>query len=98
MRTTKILAAVIMSLMISTFGFGQTTNATLGGTVTDATGALIPGVTVTVMNIGTGLVQTNLTNDVGVYQFPSLQTGSYKVTVELSGFEKQVINSMTLPK
>ena len=87
---------VVLLLMLSTIGFGQSINATLGGTVADATGALIPGVMVTITNVGTGIVQTNLTNDAGVYQFPSLQTGTYKVTVELTGFEKQVINTLTL--
>jgi len=95
-RTRLILTTALMSLTISTFGFSQTTNATLGGTVTDASGALIPGVTVTVTNTGTGLVQTYLTNEAGVYQFASLQTGTYKVDVELTGFQKIVINNLPL--
>jgi hypothetical protein len=73
----------------STNTFAQTTNATLGGTVSDASGALIPGVTITAMNTQTGIVTTVLTNEAGAYQFASLQTGTYKVSAELPGFQTQ---------
>src|SRR2546430_7759089 len=76
--------------------FAQTTNATLGGTVTDATRALIPGVMVTATNTQTGIVTTVLTNETGAYQFASLQTGTYKVTAELPGFQTQAYNDVTL--
>src|SRR6266566_374276 len=74
----------------------QTTNATLGGTVSDATRALIPGVTVTATNTQTGIVTTVVTNETGAYQFASLQTGIYKVTAELPGFQTQAYNQVTL--
>ncbi len=81
---------------LSTHIFGQTTNATLGGTVSDATGALIPGVTVTATNNGTGIVNSVLTNESGAYQHASLQPGTYKVTAELPGFQTQVANNVSL--
>src|SRR5207302_11367472 len=71
-------------------------NATLGGTVSDASRALIPGVTVTASSTQTGIVTTVLTNETGAYQFPSLQTGVYKVTAELAGFQTQAYNEVTL--
>ena len=52
----------------------QTTNATLGGTISDASGALIPGVTITATNTQTGIVTTVVSNEAGAYQFASLQT------------------------
>src|SRR5207302_6967555 len=76
--------------------FGQTTNATLGGTVSDASKALIPGVMVTATNTQTGIVSTTITNETGAYNFPSLQTGVYKVTAELAGFQAQTYNDVTL--
>jgi hypothetical protein len=93
----KILAASLV-LVSGLFGsiFSQTTNATLGGTVSDSTRALIPGVTVTATNTQTGIVTTVLTNETGAYQFASLQTGTYKVTAELAGFQTQVYNDVTL--
>ena len=69
---------LLLYLVFSTITFAQTTNATLGGTVSDATRALIPGVTVTATNTQTGIVSTVVTNETGAYNFPSLQTGTYK--------------------
>ena len=71
----RILVAVLcLHLVLSVPVFAQTSNATLGGTVSDATGALIPGVSVTATNVATGIVTTVLTNEAGAYQFASLQT------------------------
>ena len=78
-----MMAVACLALPIDTFG--QTINATLGGTVTDASGALIPGVTITATNLSTGIVTTVLTNEAGAYNFASIQSGTYKVTAELPG-------------
>src|SRR5947208_12461363 len=88
--------ATLLLLMFVSNGIAQTTNATLGGTVSDASRALIPGVTVTATNTQTGIVTTVLTNETGAYQFPSLQTGAYKVTAELPGLQTQAYNEVTL--
>jgi len=90
--------AVVMLLgaVLSTHSFAQTSNATLGGTVSDAAGALIPGVTITAANTGTGIVTTVLSNEAGAYQFASLQTGVYKVSAELTGFRIQTYNEVAL--
>lgn len=75
----------------------QSSNASLGGTVTDASSALIPGVSIRVTNTETGVVTTALTNESGVYTFPSLQPGrSYSVSAELPGFQTRVINGLEL--
>ena len=86
----------MLIVVVSLGAFAQTTNATLGGTAGDASGALIPGVMVTATNLATGIVNTAITNESGVYQFASLQTGTYKVTAELPGFQSQAVNSFTL--
>src|SRR5437773_7021574 len=93
----RILVAVLcLHLVLSVPVFAQTSNATLGGTVSDSTGALIPGVTVTATNTATGIVTTVLSNEAGAYQFASLQTGTYKVTAELPGFQTQAYNNVAL--
>src|SRR5215475_6401665 len=74
----------------------QTTNATLGGTVSDASRALIPGVMVTATNTQTGIVSTTITNETGAYNFPSLQSGQYKVSADLTGFQTQTYNEVSL--
>jgi hypothetical protein len=94
----KLILAVLMSLCLvpGAHAFAQTSNATLGGTVTDATGAFIPGVTITAMNTATGIVTAVLSNEAGAYQFASLQTGTYRVSAELPGFQTQTYNNVTL--
>src|SRR5215470_16473929 len=89
-------AGVMVCAFVLGYGFGQTANATLGGSVSDTTGALIPGVTITATNTDTGIVNTVLTNEAGVYQFASLQPGTYKVAAELSGFQTQIARALTL--
>src|SRR3989454_2666407 len=86
----------LLCLCLSAYAFAQTSNATVGGTVSDSTGALIPGVTITTTNTATGIVNTVITNESGAYQFASLQTGNYKITAELGGFQTQTYNNVTL--
>src|SRR5437867_9016148 len=93
-RTIAIIAA--LCLLSPIYIAAQTSNATLGGTVSDATGALIPGVTITATNTGTGIVTTVLTNEAGAYQFASLQTGTYNVSAELPGFQTQTRSGVAL--
>src|SRR5882672_118436 len=87
MRSWLLTAAFTASLLLSVLpaqGFAQSTNATLGGTVSDTSKALIPGVMVKATNTGTGIVSSAITNETGTYNFPSLQTGNYKVSAELT--------------
>src|SRR5215467_12109932 len=91
-----VLAATLLLAVSFSVTFGQTTNANLGGTASDASKALIPGVTVTATNTQTGIVSTTVTNETGAYNFPSLQTRTYKVTAELPGFQTQTYEDVAL--
>jgi hypothetical protein len=91
-----IAAAVLLLSMLFSHGFSQTSNATLGGTVSDTSRALIPGVTVTAANTLTGIVSSAVTNETGSYNFPSLQPGNYKVSAELPGFQTQTYSDVKL--
>src|SRR5690348_3007069 len=93
---SRIAVGMLLCILLSAGAFAQTTNATLGGTVADVSGALIPGVTVTATNSATGIANTAITNEAGAYQFASLQTGAYKVTAELPGFQTQLVNNFAL--
>jgi hypothetical protein len=69
------------------FCLAQATNSgDIRGTVTDPTGALIPGVTVTILNVATGVSNTYITNDDGLYDTNSIVTGSYTITFKRDGF------------
>src|SRR6059036_335536 len=96
MKNVLVSAVVFLVVVLSPHTFAQTSNATLGGTVSDASGALIPGVTITATNTGTGIVTTVLSNEAGAYQFASLQTGTYKVSAELPGFQAAVARDFQL--
>src|SRR5438876_4692045 len=90
------LAAAMLCCVLFSSAFAQTTNATLGGTVSDASGALIPGVMITATNTQTGIIATAISNETGAYQFPALQPGIYKVSADLNGFRTQTYNNVTL--
>src|SRR6516162_9746278 len=71
-------------------------NASVGGTVSDATGAVIPKADVTARNVNTGIVTKGVTNDTGTYTFASLQAGSYTVTAAFMGFQTETFNNVEL--
>ena len=84
---TLIAAALLLSPLPALAQLGQT--ATLTGTVTDATGAILPGATVTVASESLiGGTRSTTTDANGVYRFPALPPGVYTVTSELSNFKK----------
>src|SRR5881628_2907217 len=72
------------------------TQASISGVIHDPTGAVIPGVTVTVTNPATNFVRTAISNEAGVYNFPSLQPGRYNIKVELPGFRTIEQNGVEL--
>jgi hypothetical protein len=72
-RRLLLLFPVLLCGMAGIAGYAQSTNAgDIRGTVTDPTGALIPGVTVTVLNIDTGVSKDFVTNDSGLYDTSSI--------------------------
>src|SRR5437773_1386067 len=95
-RRCRITGALLWCCLMSFAAFSQSTNATLGGTVQDATGAFIPGVTITATNTGTGIVTAIISNEAGVYQFASLQPGFYDVKADLSGFQAALAKGFQL--
>src|SRR6516165_1102741 len=92
----RVALSTLIVALFATMGFGQNVNATLGGTVVDGTGAVLPGATVTATGIDTGVKTTTISNESGAYQFPSLQAGNYRVSAELPGFQEFVYERVTL--
>src|SRR5262245_22738666 len=90
------LHAVTLIVSLFVTGLAQSTNASLTGVVTDKAEAIVSGATVTAQNVKTGVVTTTTTNGAGVYVFPSLQPGDYRVTAEKPGFKKLAYNEVTL--
>jgi hypothetical protein len=94
MRRLIVIAATLLGLFLAAPVFAQ--DASLGGTVTDASGAVIPGATVTATNESTGVVSTAVTNAAGVYSFPRLLFGAYTVKAEQKGFQPKSFTKVTL--
>ena len=79
---------MLLFVALSTHAFGQGgANASLSGTVQDASQAVLPGATVTATNTATGIQVKSTTNNAGIYNMAGLQPGTYKVTVEMPGFQ-----------
>jgi hypothetical protein len=74
----------------------QYTTAQLTGSILDKSGAAIPGATVTVAQTGTGYRQVVKSGATGEYRFPSLPVGSYRLTVEIAGFNTYVQDGIAL--
>src|SRR6185503_1631636 len=91
-----LVIAVLLCLSVSTLAFGQSNNATISGTISDASGALVPGVSVRATNNATGIVTSVVSNEAGVYSFASLSPGLYKVSAELPGFRTQTYTDLQL--
>jgi hypothetical protein len=90
-------ALALCLIFTSAASRAQSTNsADLRGTVTDATGAAIPGVKVTVVNVDTGVTTELTTNYAGVYDAASIRTGKYKITFSKEGFSKLIREGLTL--
>jgi Carboxypeptidase regulatory-like domain len=66
------------------------------GTVTDSTGAVLIGTNVTAKNVNTGEIRQASSNDVGQYAIPNLRAGTYEVSAERPGFQRQVVEQITL--
>lgn len=90
-KTATFLLIVFSLLTHALPSFAQEGTSVLRGTVVDSTGAVIPNAQVSIANQATGLNRrTATTNDSGIYVFPSLIPGRYRVTVEAQGFKTTV--------
>src|SRR4030095_16690324 len=84
----RVLLPTLVSLLVSAaLGWTQTGTGNIQGIVKDATGAILPGATVTITHIETTRQYTTPSNEVGFYLFPSVQLGTYQIAVEAPGME-----------
>ena len=81
-----VLAALVAILASTSSAFAQFDTASVLGTVRDSTGAVVPGATVTLKNVSTGILANTVSDDKGDYQFQNVRIGWYTVRAELQGF------------
>ena len=82
----KALCVGCLALLLCLPFYGQTLGEIVGE-VKDSTGAVVPGATVMATNLGTNASRTGTTNEAGLYAFPALVPGMYRVRVEMKGFK-----------
>ncbi len=86
MNSVRISSAFFAIFLTCTLLFSQGSAGRILGSVTDPTGAIIPGVTVTIRDVDRGTTRTLVTDEAGLYNAPNLLPGTYTIRVELSGF------------
>lgn len=95
-RLFHLTALAIILAAAATPVHAQEITATVTGTVTDQTGAALPGVTVTAREIGKGVSTEVISSKSGTYTLPYLPTGDYEITFTLSGFQPFVAKGVRL--
>src|SRR5262245_41658606 len=89
-----ILAGLALLLTFPGNSLGQTFRGTILGTVLDPNGAVVPSARVTAKNVGTGIERSVVSDEFGNYTIPELQTGTYEVKVEKSGFQSSTVTGV----
>ena len=82
-------------LLLGTFAYGQTA-ATITGTISDQSGAVVPNAEIVITNVGTGQSRSLQSNALGRYTAPGLNPGSYEMTATSPGFQQTVRSGITL--
>src|SRR5580698_4852243 len=85
--TSRLFFATLTFLLFSVAALAQTTAGRVLGTLTDQSGAAVPGATVSITDAQRGIARTVTTDDSGDYSVPDLQPGTYKIHVEAKGFK-----------
>lgn len=86
--------AMLMLSGMGSYSFAQTVNTRVTGNVKDSTGAIVPGVQMTLIDMGTKDQKTIVTNDEGNFTFTDVRAGTYMVTAERAGFKKLQITNV----
>src|SRR5213596_3830794 len=90
---TAIVALIALGTCLS---LAQTSTATILGTVRDASGALVPGVSITIKHTESGQTRTVVSGERGTYNAPLLPVGAYEITTTMPGFKQQVRSGINL--
>jgi hypothetical protein len=87
------LIVLVALLLPGMLGAQSTTNGAISGTVTDATGAILPDITVNLKNMEKGFTNSTTTNGHGFYQFPLLEPGTYAITISAPSFKTSTLTT-----
>ena len=96
MMTRSFILKVLLVALLPAAAFAQRTSATISGTLTDPTGALVPGAQVSATETSTGAVSRGEANSDGFYVLTSLSPGTYSLKIEKQGFQTYVAESIVV--
>jgi hypothetical protein len=88
--------AMFVCFGLAPSALAQYTTARLSGVITDSSGAVVVGATITIRDVGTGYTQTTSSTPAGQYAFPSLPVGNYQITVSMAGYTSYVQKGIVL--
>jgi hypothetical protein len=91
-----VLALVGLLILTAEPASAQIASSALNGTVTDASGAVVPNAKVTISSSSTGFSRSVVTNSIGRYSIDELTPGTYSMSVEATGFKKDLVPRVTL--
>src|SRR6266446_3671814 len=95
-KATLLRAGLVLIALSSGLMFAQGFSAAISGVVHDTTGAVVPGVSVIVKHVESGLMRTATTNETGGYSIQALPVGPYELTTDIPGFKQQVRRGINL--
>src|SRR5438552_14606525 len=98
MRSARfaVVLAVLLVLSLTPVAFAQKISGTISGTVTDPSGAVVPGAAVTITDQATNAARTSTTSGTGSYSFQDVDAGTYSVKVTKTGFKDYVAKDVLL--
>jgi outer membrane receptor protein involved in Fe transport len=85
-RISVFMAALTVAFFLTDTSQAQTSRGAVSGTVSDPTGAVVPGATIVLTNTETGVRRSTTSNEAGIYQFDAVDPGSYELRITLAGF------------
>jgi hypothetical protein len=90
------LVALLCCLFIGNAALAQQPLGSIAGTVTDPSGAVVKGATITATSLATGTSRVTTTNDQGYFMLPTLQAGEYKLNISLTGFASFLVDRVVV--
>ncbi len=97
MRYLRLIGILLLAAALSvSTAFSQLVSATIVGSITDSSGAVVPNAKVMLTETNTGVDRAGVTNSSGNYTYPNLPPGVYRVTVEVPGFKKEIHGGINL--
>ncbi len=95
-RCAQVILSTALAAISSAVAWPQTQLATVSGAITDPSGAVVPGVAVSILNQGTGVKRSTVTDTAGQYRFVGLPIGRYALRIEKPGFQSQEREGLAL--